>query len=324
MAVEHSSRARRAGGDAGRPGALCPRWSPPRGPSSGSRTSSCPCRFFSAGPSSTPGGWCLAAAGFVVFSCIASGDLHRQRRHGPGAGPRPPESSGTGRSPRAGSGRVDGAVARPSPWRSPASLAAFLLRRRFRAVVPRLRGPDGRLLAAAEADPVPRGADRGGGDAAAGARGRGAGGRRGLALPHGLRVPAGALPRRRASGSGSSTTPGQRSSAEHRPALAAYRAEGLDYLFIVTALTTVAAYSRLQRLARDARRTMAGSRSPPTVPFVVLGIARYVRLVYRRGGGGNPTQALLVDDPWLLVDRHRLGGNSGMDHLWPLIGKSEG
>jgi hypothetical protein len=38
-----------------------------------------------------------------------------------------------------------------------------------------------------------------------------------------------------------------------------------------------------------------------TVPFVVLGIARYVRLVYRKGGGGNPTQALLIDDPWILV-----------------------
>jgi hypothetical protein len=34
---------------------------------------------------------------------------------------------------------------------------------------------------------------------------------------------------------------------------------------------------------------------------VILGLARYVRLVYRRGGGGNPTQALLTDDPWLLA-----------------------
>ena len=45
---------------------------------------------------------------------------------------------------------------------------------------------------------------------------------------------------------------GPRSSAEHRPALAAYREEGLDYLFIVTALTTVAAYA-------------AYSVAPPTV-----------------------------------------------------------
>ena len=93
---------------------------------------------------------------------------------------------------------------------------------------------------------------------------------------------------------------GRASSAEHRPALAAYRAEGLDYLFIVTGLSTAAAYSIYsvlpETVARYRERTLAA-----TVPFVVLGLARYVHLVYRRGGGGSPTQALLVDDPWLLV-----------------------
>ncbi|HEY3204993.1 MAG TPA: UbiA prenyltransferase family protein [Thermoanaerobaculia bacterium] len=93
---------------------------------------------------------------------------------------------------------------------------------------------------------------------------------------------------------------GWESSADHRPVLAAYRAEGLDYLFIVTAMTTVAAYSAYSvaplTFVRYGGRSLA-----PTVPFVVLGIARYVRLAYRRGGGGNPTRALLVDDPWLLL-----------------------
>ena len=36
---------------------------------------------------------------------------------------------------------------------------------------------------------------------------------------------------------------GNRFASEHRPALASYREEGLDYLFIVTALTTVAGYA---------------------------------------------------------------------------------
>jgi hypothetical protein len=93
---------------------------------------------------------------------------------------------------------------------------------------------------------------------------------------------------------------GTRSSSEHRPALSAYREEGLDYLFIVTALATVAGYAAYSvsaaTLARYGGRSLA-----PTVPLVILGLARYVRLVYRRGGGGNPTQALLTDDPWLLA-----------------------
>ena len=67
----------------------------------------------------------------------------------------------------------------------------------------------------------------------------------------------------------------------------------------MTALTTVAAYAAYSVAPPTIARY--GRSLAPTVPFVVLGIARYVRLVYRRGGGGNPTQALLTDDPWLLA-----------------------
>jgi 4-hydroxybenzoate polyprenyltransferase len=93
---------------------------------------------------------------------------------------------------------------------------------------------------------------------------------------------------------------GRLSSSDHRPALAAYGTEGLDFLFVVTALSTVAAYTAYS-VTPSTREIHAGHSFAPTVPFVVLGIARYVRLVYRRGGGGNPTQALLIEDPWILV-----------------------
>lgn len=93
---------------------------------------------------------------------------------------------------------------------------------------------------------------------------------------------------------------GHISSSEHRPVLAAYRGEGLDFLFVVTALSTVAAYSAYTVVPSTI--SIHGGRSlAATVPFVVLGVARYVRLVYRRGGGGSPTQALLIDDPWILL-----------------------
>jgi len=93
---------------------------------------------------------------------------------------------------------------------------------------------------------------------------------------------------------------GSASSSEHRSVLAAYRAEGLDFLFVVTALTTVAAYSAYS-VVPSTYQMHEGRSFAPTIPFVVLGIARYVRLVYRRGGGGNPTHALLIDDHWLLL-----------------------
>jgi 4-hydroxybenzoate polyprenyltransferase len=91
---------------------------------------------------------------------------------------------------------------------------------------------------------------------------------------------------------------GTRFASEHRPALASYGEGGLDYLFLITALTTVAGYAGYS--AAPDTISHYGRSLALTVPFVILGIARYVRLVYRRGGGGNPTR-LLTDDPWLLV-----------------------
>jgi 4-hydroxybenzoate polyprenyltransferase len=93
---------------------------------------------------------------------------------------------------------------------------------------------------------------------------------------------------------------GRKTSAEHRSVLAAYDVEGLDFLFVITALTVVAGYAVYSVIPSTLQRH--GGRSfALTVPFVILGVARYIRLVYRRGGGGSPTQALLIDDPWLLL-----------------------
>jgi 4-hydroxybenzoate polyprenyltransferase len=95
-------------------------------------------------------------------------------------------------------------------------------------------------------------------------------------------------------------TSGGASSAEHRPALAGYGVEGLDFLFVVTALSAVAGYAAWSVSARTIFQ-YGGKSLWPTVPFVVIGVARYFRLVYRRGGGDNPTRALLIDDPALLA-----------------------
>lgn len=92
---------------------------------------------------------------------------------------------------------------------------------------------------------------------------------------------------------------GGTSSAEHRSVLAVYRAEGLDFVFLIAALCVVAGYAVYSVIPSTLQRH--GGRSfALTVPFVILGVARYIGLVYRRGGGGNPTRAL-IDDPWLLL-----------------------
>ena len=93
---------------------------------------------------------------------------------------------------------------------------------------------------------------------------------------------------------------GGRTSAEHRSVLAAYDVEGLDSLFVITALTAVAGYAVYSVIPSTLQRH-GGHSFALTVPFVILGVARYIRLVYRRGGGGNPTQALLNDPGLLLI-----------------------
>ena len=103
----------------------------------------------------------------------------------------------------------------------------------------------------------------------------------------------------------------------HRPALAAYREEGLDHLFIVTGLATVAAYAAYSTSARTldplrpvarADRAFRGARDRPLRP---------AGLQARRRGESDPGAAdrRSVASP----DRDRLGGDGGLDHLWPLI-----
>src|ERR1700693_590806 len=67
---------------------------------------------------------------------------------------------------------------------------------------------------------------------------------------------------------------GRISSAEHRPVLAAYRGEGLDFLFVVTALATVASYAVYSVIPSTLERHGGG------------GIAATIPLLGFGGGGG--------------------------------------
>lgn len=86
--------------------------------------------------------------------------------------------------------------------------------------------------------------------------------------------------------------------ASHRPALAAYRIVPLDPLIVAVALSVVALYTQYA-LDDEVARRLGTDRLYLTVPFVVLGVFRYLFLVYGRDRGGNPTEALLDDRPLL-------------------------
>jgi len=85
----------------------------------------------------------------------------------------------------------------------------------------------------------------------------------------------------------------------HRSSLADYTPHFLDQLIGIVTASTVMSYA-LYTLSGDVHTKFPGKRLEITVPFVLFGIFRYLYLVHRREGGGNPAR-MLFTDPTLLA-----------------------
>lgn len=85
-----------------------------------------------------------------------------------------------------------------------------------------------------------------------------------------------------------------------RRALAGYRVTTLRLVLFALALATTAAYALY---TRDPRTVgfFATERLVFTVPFCVLGIARFVALALAGAGDESPTDAILRDWPFLTI-----------------------
>jgi 4-hydroxybenzoate polyprenyltransferase len=86
----------------------------------------------------------------------------------------------------------------------------------------------------------------------------------------------------------------QGSASEHRATLTGYTLPFVDQLVSIVCACTVLAYA-LYTLAPETIEKFGSDRLKYTVPFVLFGIFRYLFLVHRRGGGGQPERVLLVD-----------------------------
>lgn len=82
--------------------------------------------------------------------------------------------------------------------------------------------------------------------------------------------------------------------ANHRAILASYTTYFLDQLIGIVTAATLMSYS-LYTLSADAITKFPGKRLELTIPFVLLGIFRYLYLVHQTREGGNPTRLLLTD-----------------------------
>lgn len=86
----------------------------------------------------------------------------------------------------------------------------------------------------------------------------------------------------------------------HRRVLEHYSAGMLDQLITIAASATVIAYS-LYTVSPDTVAMHGTSWLIATVPFVLYGLMRYLYLLHRRGGGGDPASELLGDKHLLLA-----------------------
>ena len=87
---------------------------------------------------------------------------------------------------------------------------------------------------------------------------------------------------------------GAGAAAEHRPVLEHYTRELLDKMITVAAAGTLVSYS-LYTVAEETVALHGTTELIYGVPFVLYGMFRYLFLLHRRGGGGDPAQELLRD-----------------------------
>jgi 4-hydroxybenzoate polyprenyltransferase len=82
--------------------------------------------------------------------------------------------------------------------------------------------------------------------------------------------------------------------ASHRPVLEHYTPELLDKMIAVTAAGVILSYS-LYTMSPETLRLHGTANLIYTVPFVLYGIFRYIYLLHRDEGGGDPARELLTD-----------------------------
>ena len=85
---------------------------------------------------------------------------------------------------------------------------------------------------------------------------------------------------------------------EHRPILDEYSPYLLDQLIGITAASSLIAYI-LYTISPENAERFGTPWLDLTIPFPIYGIFRYLYLVHRRDGGGNPADLLLSDYPLL-------------------------
>ena len=84
----------------------------------------------------------------------------------------------------------------------------------------------------------------------------------------------------------------------HRPSLEHYETTLLDQMIAITAASAIVAYV-FYSINSETELRFGTHWLSLTIPFPIYGIFRYLYLVHRKEGGGNPADLLLFDRPLL-------------------------
>jgi hypothetical protein len=85
----------------------------------------------------------------------------------------------------------------------------------------------------------------------------------------------------------------------HRPILREYTPYLLDQMIAIVGASTLIAYI-FYTFSQETIEKFGTEWLGLTIPFPMYGLLRYLYLVHRRDGGGNPADLLLNDRPLLL------------------------
>jgi len=91
----------------------------------------------------------------------------------------------------------------------------------------------------------------------------------------------------------------EKEAESHRKVLDLYTPYLLDQMISVVTASTLITYS-LYTISPETVTKFGTKNLILTIPFVLYGIFRYLYIVHRVGGGGNPEKILLTDTPLLL------------------------
>ena len=86
----------------------------------------------------------------------------------------------------------------------------------------------------------------------------------------------------------------------HRRILAEYSPQFLDQMIAIVTASALVSYA-LYTMSSEVVEKLGTKYLNLTIPFVIYGMLRYLYLIYKKDGGGNPTSTVLGDFPLLIA-----------------------